>query len=407
MARIRIYLGRHLCTAPRPQKEADALAAAGHEVSVHGLCFDPALARRDLELVAGQRWIFSPYADVRPPRPSRRLRWYLFRLSHRLARESWRHLRLFGSGTFGYGARALRRHALHQPADLTIFHSETGLLAATALRARGLRVGVDFEDWFSRDLPLTERSRRATPLLARLELEALRRDRYLLAPSRALAHALGQLGGSTPEVIYNSFPGPASSTLLERPEGDRVSLHWFSQTLGPARGLETLAAALPALRFPWSLHLRADDPSDWFQQLLALVPRPLHPHIHLHPTVPAAALPAHLARHDIGLATDGPVSTSRDLTISNKFFQYLQAGLAVVAGDTAGHREALALLPGAGILYPSDDAPALARALQTLGGAPATLASARAAARAAHALHFAHELHAPRIPALAARALAP
>jgi glycosyltransferase involved in cell wall biosynthesis len=408
MARIRIYIGRHLCTAPRAVKEADALAAAGHEVSVHGLWFDPRLVTRDQALLASRLWTFSPYADARPGTAVRSLLWFRVRLSHRLARAAWRYLRLALPDAYGYGARELRTHALRQAVDLAIFHSEGGLQAAPALRRLGRRVGVDFEDWYSRDLPGHERRLRPIAALAALENEALLRDRYLLAPSTALATALAAAsGGSTPEVVYNAFPlpKPASPTGTDSRSPDRVSLHWFSQTLGPGRGLETVFTTLPLLDFPWELHLRGDDPSGYFPRLLSGLPAPLRPLVHRHDTVPNHELPGRIACHDLGLATDGPVSPSRDLTITNKLFQYLQAGLAVVAGDTAGHREVLSLAPDAGLVYPASDPAALAAALAALCSDPANLARARSASARAHAEFFAHERQAHRYAALAARAL--
>ena len=43
MAKILITIGGHLCMAPRPQKEAEALASAGFDVTVRGFWFDPEL----------------------------------------------------------------------------------------------------------------------------------------------------------------------------------------------------------------------------------------------------------------------------------------------------------------------------------------------------------------------------
>jgi hypothetical protein len=47
MAKILILIGGHLCNAPRPQKEADTLAQAGHDVTVAGFWFDPEFVKRD------------------------------------------------------------------------------------------------------------------------------------------------------------------------------------------------------------------------------------------------------------------------------------------------------------------------------------------------------------------------
>jgi len=51
MAKILILIGGHLCTAPRPQKEAETLAAAGYDVTVRGFWFDPELMERDRSLM--------------------------------------------------------------------------------------------------------------------------------------------------------------------------------------------------------------------------------------------------------------------------------------------------------------------------------------------------------------------
>ena len=66
--------------------------------------------------------------------------------------------------------------------------------------------------------------------------------------------------------------------------------------------------------------------------------------------------------------------TVRNLTITNKILQYSNAGLAVVASDTAGQREVLGRAGGAGIAVPLDNAEALARVLDSLLADRAALA---------------------------------
>ena len=53
MAKILILIGAHLCTAPRPQKEAETLANAGHDVTVRGCWFDPEMVKRDRLNIGG------------------------------------------------------------------------------------------------------------------------------------------------------------------------------------------------------------------------------------------------------------------------------------------------------------------------------------------------------------------
>ncbi len=403
MARIRIYIARHLCTAPRPQKEADALAAAGHEVSVHGVSFDPVSADRDAALAQGRAWRWAPVADFCAK--GQAAGWLTARLRHRLARDWFALTGRVSSDVWGYAQAALARHALHDPADLTIVHSEGGLAIAAELHRRGHRIGVDFEDWFSHDLPSDQQRGRPVARLAELEGTLLRATPYATTTSRALAQALAaELSGPVPSVIYNTFPaGPEPEATSA--SGRAVALHWFSQVIGPGRGLECLMAALPGLAFDWTLHLRGEASARYKDELLARLPAGLRNRVHFQPTVPHGQLAAAIARHDIGLALEESTIPSRNLTLTNKFFHYLQSGLAVVASDTAGHREGLAQAPGAGVTFPAGHAEALAAAMNRLATDAATLLATRQAARRAFVATLAHENQAGRYAALASAAL--
>jgi glycosyltransferase involved in cell wall biosynthesis len=405
MARIRIYIARHLCTAPRPQKEAEALAAAGHDVSVHGIAYRTDFSERDAAIARGRNWRWEPVAHFAGP--NRRLAWFGVRLRHRLARE-W-HATTGGihGDVWGYAHTALAAHALHDPAELTIVHAEGGLAFGAELLRRGHRVGVDFEDWFSRDLTPAQRRGRPVDRLARLEENLLRRVRYATTTSAALAQAMAAAtGGPAPTAVYNTFPAGAEPDI-SRADGRPVALHWFSQFIGPERGLETLMVALPGLAFDWELHLRGEVDPTFRRSLLQIVPPHLRVRVHFHSTIAPAALPAAVARHDIGLALEISTIPSRNLTITNKFFHYLQSGLAVVASDTDGHREGLALAPGAGLTFKAGDAASLAEAIRALASDPAVLLAARRAARAAFVQRLAQEHQAGIYARLAADALQP
>src|SRR5205823_6516652 len=70
-----------------------------------------------------------------------------------------------------------------------------------------------------------------------------------------------------------------------------------------------------------------------------------------------------IAGGDIGLALDPNDCLNRSLTICNKVFLYLQAGLALAATATPGQREVIAEAPQAGFVYAPGDHAALAAAL--------------------------------------------
>jgi hypothetical protein len=179
MAKILILIGGHLCNAPRPQKEAETLAHAGHLVTVQGAWFDPEFIQRDQHLQLNQPYRFQPYLDFQP---SQRLRNWQVRSQSRLAKEGWQSFHRFSPDLLGYGARAMLKAARQARADLTIVHSEAGLWVGSQLLDAGQCVGVDFEDWFSEDL-LPEA--RASRPLAHLSSPPTHRNLQRLSLGRA------------------------------------------------------------------------------------------------------------------------------------------------------------------------------------------------------------------------------
>lgn len=421
MARILILIGGHLCTAPRPQKEATALAAAGHEVRVAGLWFDETLAQRDRALLADQAWIFDPVLDFRPGQASR----LGVRLQAKTARKLYQGFGLHHPALLGYGARRLLQVAQAHRADLTIVHSEAGLWVGQQLLKQGYAVGVDFEDWFSQDLLPTAHRQRPIRWIAELEAFLLQHCRYRLTTSQAMAAAMANHYQVTPPtVIYNVFPrsaptpedlspettlapslAKAPDPFLPRRTSTAVRLHWFSQTIGPGRGLELLFAALSQLTVSVEVHLRGHCSAQNQSWLAQHIPLGWADQVHIHPTVPNHELPARIAENDIGLALEQTSPPSRDLTITNKLFQYLQAGLAVIATDTAGQREVFQRFPAIGQIVEAQDATALAAAIETLVCHPAQLRAAQAAARHAAETQFCWEIEGQTLVAAAAMAL--
>jgi hypothetical protein len=213
-----------------------------------------------------------------------------------------------------------------------------------------------------------------------------------------MAEALADRAKSRrPLAIPNSFPAADLATIdgktLDRRHdpADTLSLHWYSQTIGPGRGLEACFEALrgldPASRL--RLHLRGrltDSGARWLTDASADVPEGW---IQIHPTVPNAELLSRIAEHDVGLALEQREPRSRDLTITNKFFQYLQGGLALLATKTSGQAEAIAQSPGVGVLLRDDRSATLRKAIEHYLKDPEARqragTAAREAARGVHA----------------------
>jgi glycosyltransferase involved in cell wall biosynthesis len=302
----------------------------------------------------------------------------------------------------GQAVAGLARAARRSPADLFIAHSEAGMVVAKDLHLRGRSVGLDMEDWFSEDLLPEARRTRPLKLLRTTERYLLQNAVHSSCPSHAMSEALArEYGCRAPVVVYNAFPWDSRRGLdglrKDRFEGESRSIHWYSQTLGPGRGLEDLFAALPHLRHDVAIHLRGRQTRGFAEWMHARVPERWRATIRLHDIVESEELLSRIAEHDIGFAGEQTFCRSRDLTVTNKILHYLLGGLAVVASDTTGQREVAAAAPGAVTLYAAGNAAALAAALDRLLSSPGTLQQAKAAALRAAQGPFCWETVAQRL----------
>ena len=275
----------------------------------------------------------------------------------------------------------------------------------TQLIKDGTRVCADIEDWHSEDLLPDQRAGRPLKLIRNVERTLLLHAIHTTTTSLALADALHtRYGGLKPYVITNSFPlqpSPAHDHPNEPP-----SFFWFSQTIGPGRGLEPFLDAWQKTTHASRLVLLGEADADYARSLRERLPPDFQTRVSFLPLVPPSELPALIARHHIGLALEQTAIPNRDLTITNKILQYLNAGLAIVASDTAGQREVLARSPHAGILVQTQEVTAFARDLDTLLADRTALTRRRSAARQLAADVYCWEHEAPRLTELVGRALA-
>ena len=402
---VLILIVGHLASAPRAQKEARALRAAGARVLVRGNWSHAALVAEDLALARELDVDFAPVTDLRRQGGSSADRW-----RQRLARGANR-FGLVSGRVLGPGAPELLREARRIRADLTMVHSEPGLWVGEKLLAQGLRVGVDFEDWFSRDQLPADRNASVRRVLDRLERHLLRHAHCCLATTEVMANALAGHAGATriPTVVRNCFPAidlaAAAGGSADPVRLSATRFYWFSQTIGPGRGLETLAQALPLLRGDWQLTLRGaiEGHRDWFAQTFQAEVRDRI--VCLGP-VSNAELPHRTRSHQVGLALELPYCPNKELTASNKIHEYLRAGLAVIATRTSGQEEVMRASGGAGAMVEPGDPQALAAAMQRMLDDPDHLHNCRRQAGQAGRTVWDWARHEPTLLAPLARALA-
>ena len=374
---VLIVIVGHLASAPRAQKEARALRGAGARVFIRGNWSNPALVDEDRALARALDVDFEAVTDLRRAGGRFGDRW-----RHRIAHESCNRLGLRSARVLGPGAPELLRAARRINADLTMVHSEPGLWVGRRLLETGQRVGVDFEDWFSRDQLPSDRNVVVRDALQVLERHMLVHAHCCLTTTQVMAEALAEDAGTSrvPTVVRNCFPafdpGQAVPGDVDVVDASAISFYWFSQTIGPGRGLETLARALPLLRGDWQLSLRGSIHGyrEWFESVF---PLQIRARIQCLDPVTNAALPARTRSHDVGLALELPYCPNKELTASNKIHEYLRAGLAVIATNTRGQAEVMQASTGAGVLVAAGDPEALASAMQRMLDDPGHLRACR------------------------------
>jgi hypothetical protein len=391
---IVIVSGNHPCSNPRVVKEADALVAASFAVTVIGGSVSSSQKAKDLELLSRKPWRYVEAFDM----TGRGLKALWLKLQRRAGIAWWNRFQISNCWQLFYGVDAIRRAVRTQAGDLVIAHWEPALPATIKALADGHAAGVDMEDWFSEDLPAESRAGRPVKWLAEMEARLLRDGRHTTCTSEAMADALvARYECRRPVVVRNVFPRseregidggwkdrsvdwhPRNEPDRPRPVDASVSFHWFSQTIGPHRGLESVFRALGSVEGAWELHLRGDlrGHERWLE---TECPRAVRSRIRVHDLVEPGKLASRIAEHDVGLACEARQPRSRDVTITNKVFQYLQGGLAVVASATAGQKEGAGEAPGAVMLYQPGDVEELRQVLQLLIHERTKLRAMRAAA---------------------------
>jgi glycosyltransferase involved in cell wall biosynthesis len=402
--KILILSASHLCRNPRVVKEATTLGVAGYDVTVMTLSVHPRFESLDRELVAPLpfRRVVLDYCS---PRVRARFSDFCQRAATWAARFICREWSIESAQSLG-PAWALLHFARSVPADLTIVHTEIPIWAAQYLIRDGRKVAVDVEDWYSEDLLYADRQSRPIRLLQEAESYALRHCSYSSTTSASMAEGLSErYGCARPVVIRNTFPLQPRCRLDMSPAAE-PSFIWFSQTIGPGRGLELFFAAWSRTTVPSQVHLLGDERPGYREKLLRRLPPDRRERLHFIPLVPPDALPMKLAEFDVGLALEPTWPHNRDLTITNKIFQYMNAGLAVVATDTAGQREVMQHAPNCGLLVTAHETAEYARKLDGFLGDAAHLRRAQQAARDAARAKFSWEHEAPRLLDAVAAALA-
>ena len=381
MRRICIVTTGALGSNPRVVKEAETLHHAGYQVVVIACRNVPWVDPRDEEILRQLDCEVVRLDFVSAPE----------RFRARLMQKFWRAVYTVTRSPFaldrglGLASASLIKAALKRRADLYIAHYPPALpAAAIAARKYGGRYSYDAEDFHPGETFPDARMSSEETLITKVEGRHSEAAAFLTAAAPGIADAYADTYEiDRPTPILNAFPKRLGPPRAERRGSVEPgpSVYWFSQTIGPNRGLETVIEAMRIAQTPFHLHLQGTL-SPAFNAFLAQSGSAgdLAHRIHLHEPVPASDLHRAMSDFDVGIIGETNHTVSRDVALTNKLFAYLTAGLPALMSDITAHRNIQPELGEAGLLFKQGDPEDLAARIDELFADANRLKGAREAA---------------------------
>lgn len=364
-ARVTIVTAGHLATCPRMLKAADTLHESGYEVRVISTQHTRWASEADRQLHARRGWRWD---RVRYDRDTAPWRWFTTGARSRAAQALVRYAsgaRLTGLAALAFSRvhPELVRAILCEKQDF-IYGGTSGAIAAVAEASRrsGVPCALDFEDFHCGEHGDTADGSVRDQLAAAIMVDAVPQAAYVTVGSAAIGRACEERFNITPVTINNVFrlPDPPA----DGSSGGPLRLYWFSQTIGPGRGLDEVVRAVGAAGIPAELHLRGVAIPEYAASLDALR-RAVAPRLRLvqHPTSDPDAMVGACRGFDVGLSVEPGLTLNNALSLSNKALTYPLAGLALVLTRTPGQRVLAEHLGPNAIVYAPGDVGALASGL--------------------------------------------
>ncbi len=339
-------------TNPRLVKEAETLHKLGYRVKVI-CCFYQQWAQKPDEALTDRYRGMYIYCGGDPV--EQKAIYIKTRIRQKLSTWLFKYTRHFGIPENAISRTHTEALAIAQKikTDLYIAHN-LGALPAAVLAAKytGAKVGYDAEDMHSGQFTSTyDESYRLNKYI---EEKYFNQINYFTAASPLIAEYYHRdYNYLKPVVINNVFPKTALNIGQNYKANKPLKLFWFSQTIGPERGLEDIIKAMAAVKGNVQLHLLGSCNEGHRAALLNLARSlNLNPdQLCFHEPIGADEIFNFASRFDIGMATETGVPLNRDICLTNKIFTYIQCGLAMIASDTQAQTLFMEQYPDTGKLY--------------------------------------------------------
>jgi glycosyltransferase involved in cell wall biosynthesis len=259
----------------------------------------------------------------------------------------------------------LLRAVLAEPTDLIYGGTIGGLpVVAAAARMSGLPYAIDLEDFYTAQQDESASGALIHGLAERIQRLVLPGAAFLTAAGAAIAAAYEEEYAVQTVSVNNTFPLPEHPPEFKTDLAAGLKLYWFSQTVGPRRGIEDAVKAMGLADIPGELHIRGNPVPGYVSELVELAAKTA-PRLRIvhHAPVPPDDMIRVAQSYDVGLALEQEHVVNRQICLTNKAFTYILAGLAVILTDTIGQRPLALDLGDAARTYSPGDIARLAQHL--------------------------------------------
>ncbi|PWT72756.1 MAG: hypothetical protein C5B59_15055 [Bacteroidetes bacterium] len=225
--------------------------------------------------------------------------------------------------------------------DLIIAHNPpTFYPVAHFAKKNGIKYGIDVEDYH----PGEGTDRNLHQYMISLMKMTFPDASYIsfaapLIQEQSVKLLKGHLPGENNLLTINNV-FPSSNFSLHGKSGPKnngkIQFVWFSQNIGPGRGLESLLPAMDHFARNVELTLIGNPVVDFIERWTQD-----RSYVHVVPPLQASELYGSLSSYDIGLALETISEENRKYCLANKIWAYFQSGLFILASNTPAQEKFL------------------------------------------------------------------
>jgi glycosyltransferase involved in cell wall biosynthesis len=380
--KVLILSPSEICHSPRLLKAADFLLANGVDVTVYNAITGMADEQVYQSVKTGRKWKIVEN-DITKRSFTARGRWLWSSILNRLAVD------LFKRGAC---PKSLFPHVLSkayllfpqslksQHFDVILIHLVDSLPFAALLKKQtGAQLIYDCQEYFKGQYQTEEPFKKKWVVQA--ENNYAKDADIVLATTHVMLDRLkNEFSGPRLYLRVRNMPARRNYTI-DTSTGPCLKIVWHGFDIVPKniRGVHILLEAVALCKTPVRIYLQGGI-SEKNKTLLAEMLKEWHiqDKVFIRPLAHPDKIVESLSGYDIGVAGELATQDNQRLTSSNKLFEYINAGLAVLVPDLPGLAETINEY-GVGLLYKQGDSKGLAERIDALNQDRPSLAAYKAA----------------------------